>query len=79
MTRIYSPEITAKILTAIDAILLGNNGYADIGIRADVATAVRAAGFIVIETTDLFGRKVFRGFTKAAQAALAAEDFGVRI
>jgi len=74
---IYSPEITSLILNAIYAVTLSNNGYADIGFNGVVADAVEKAGYTVIKTTDLFGHPVYRAFTPAAQAALAAEPFGV--
>lgn len=74
---IHSPEQTALILAAIQSIMLGNNGYADIGTNEDVAEAVKSAGFVVIRTTDIAGRPVFRGFTQAAQKALAASPHGV--
>lgn len=60
----------ARVLRAIEAIELGNNGYADIGTDAGIAQAVEAAGLTVIRTSDLHGRPVYRGFTARAQAAL---------
>jgi len=62
---------------AIKSIEMGNNGYADIGTDATVASTVRAQGYIVIYTKNLFGQYVYRGFTKAAQTALKSEPFGV--
>ena len=40
------------------------------------ARGLEAEGFTVLSTTDLQERKVFRGFTPAAQAALALSVFG---
>lgn len=73
---IFSPNQTAKILAAIQSVMLGNNGYADIGVDPIVAQAVADAGFVVIATRDLHGKAIYRGFSKAAQAALAIEPFG---
>jgi hypothetical protein len=70
---IYSPEMTEKIMTAIRAVLLGNNGYADIGNNTAVAEAVKLAGFAVIHTKDAHGCAVYRAFTAQAQKALKAE------
>jgi hypothetical protein len=69
---IYTPEQTARILSAIESIMLGNNGYADIGPAEWVADAVRAAGFIVLATTNLHGRPTYKGYTREAQVALRA-------
>lgn len=77
MTTIYTPTQTAAILAAIGAILLANNGHADIGTDAAVIAGVEAAGFVVIASKTLHGAPTFRGFTKAAQAALAVSPFGV--
>lgn len=71
---IYTAEQTAAIFAAIESIEMGNNGHADIGTDDAIGDAVRSAGYTVIRTTDLHGRPVLRGFTKAAQAALAAGD-----
>jgi hypothetical protein len=73
MTKVYTPTMTTKIMEAINSILLGNNGYADIGNNPEVAEAVRIAGFIVIESKNLHGRPTYKGFTKQAQAALKEE------
>lgn len=77
MNMIYTPEVTAKVFAAIDAIVTANNGYADIGNDAEVARAVELAGFVVICTMNLHGLPVFRGFTQAAQAALRVSPHGV--
>lgn len=74
---ILAPHLTTAILTAIENIVGSNNGYADIGNNPAVADAVRLAGFVVIRSTNLHGAPTFRGSTRAAQTALAAEPFGV--
>lgn len=74
---IHDPETACRILQAISAILSANNGYADIGRSTVIADAVTTAGFVVITTSDLHGNQVYRGFTQAAQSALAVEPFGV--
>lgn len=71
---IFTPAQTAAIFAAITSIELGNNGHADIGTDEVIGDAVRAAGYTVIRTTNLHGAPVLRGFTKAAQKALAAGD-----
>lgn len=67
----------AKVLAAIEAIELGNNGYADIGNDEVLANAVELAGYTVIHTTDLHGRPVYRGFTARGQEALRGQLYGV--
>lgn len=74
---IHPPEVSARILDAILSIEMGNNGYADIGTDTTVANAVETAGYVVIRTTDLHGRPVYRGFTRASQEALRGEPFAV--
>lgn len=64
------------VLAAIASIKMGNNGYADIGRDEAVARAVGQSGFTVVASTDLHGQPTFKGFTPAAQAALAAEAYG---
>lgn len=70
---IYTADQTAAIFDAIESVMLGNNGYANIGTDATVADAVRAAGFTVVLTKDLFGRPVYKGFTAAGRAAAIAD------
>ena len=70
--KVYSAEQTARILSAINSIMLGNNGYADIGPADWLADAVRTAGFIVLSTTNLHGRPTYKGYTREAQASLRA-------
>ena len=77
MSTILNPEITAQTLHAIEAIMLSNNGHANIGNNSAVADAVSMAGFTVIHTTDLHGNPTYKGFTQAAQAALRVESFGI--
>lgn len=79
MSKILSPELSALVLAAIEMILLGNNGYADIGVNPEVAEAVRAAGFIVIASKNLHGAFVYKGFTKASQESLASAPYGVSL
>lgn len=69
---IYTAEQTEAIISAIQSIELGNNGYADIGTDSVIAGAVEKAGYVVIKNG-----KTYKGFTKAAQSALAVEPFGV--
>ncbi len=74
---IISPDVSALVFKALDAVISANNGYADIGNNAEVAHAVSLAGFTVIRTTDLHGNPVHRAFTQAAQSALRVSDFGI--
>ena len=74
-----SPDITALVLKALDAVVSANNGYADIGNNADVAHAVSLAGFTVIHTANLHGNPTYKAFTQAAQSALRVSEFGVSI
>lgn len=67
---IYKPELSARILAAMQSVMLSNNGYADIGYNPDIANALHLAGFIVIESTTLHGNPTFKAFTKEGQAAL---------
>ncbi|WP_321966978.1 hypothetical protein [Burkholderia cepacia] len=70
-------NLDARVQASTRDIKLGNNGYADIGNDAVLASRVECAGFVVIRTRNLHGHAVFRGFTRAAQAALQHEPFGV--
>jgi len=74
---IHTAATSALILDAIQSVLLANNGYADIGMNAEVAAAMETAGFVVIRTTNLHGNPVNRAFTKKAQECLRVEPFGV--
>lgn len=58
----------AQVDQAVRSIELGNDER--------LAEAVRQAGYSVIASTDLHGKPTFKGFTAAAQAALAVEEFG---
>lgn len=73
MAKIFNPLQSAAILAAIASVLGSNNGYAEIGSDPLIADAVAAAGFVVIASKDLFGLPVFKAFSKASQAALAAD------
>lgn len=66
-------RVADAVAAAVRSINLSNNGYADIGRCDAVADGVRDAGFVVITTLDLHGKTVNRGFTPAAQRALAAD------
>jgi len=79
MTNIFTAEQTTKILDAIMDIEMGNNGYADIGTDRTIAEAVALAGYTVLHVAATAGGFVYRGFTKAAQAALAQESFGIPV
>ena len=74
---IYPPALADQILSAIDSVMFANNGYADIGNSADIAQALRTAGFVVLACKNLHGAPCFKAFTPAAQKALASEPFGV--
>lgn len=69
--------IEQLVAKAVQSVSGANNGYADIGRNEEVAARVERAGLIVIRTRDLHGNPVFRGFTPAAQKALAVSPFGV--
>lgn len=79
MTTIFNPDQTVAIFTAISDIEMGNNGYADIGTDKVIADAVATAGYTVLLVVSTTGQWVYRGFTAAAQAALAKESFGIPI
>ena len=63
---ILSTEISAKVLDAMNSVLLSNNGYADIGNNEEVAEALRTAGFVVICSKNLHGRPTFQGVHQAS-------------
>jgi len=75
--NVSQQDISEQVQVAIRRVLNANNGYADIGTSDAVAQGVQDAGFVVIKTQDLHGKPVFRGFTKAAQAALKVSGHGV--
>lgn len=79
MSTIFSPDVSARILSAMEAVTSANNGYADIGMNPKVAEALRAAGFVVLASKNLHGTPTFRGFTQAAQKALAGAPYAVSI
>jgi hypothetical protein len=74
---IYTTHQTAQILSSIDAILNGNNGYARLWVSEEIADAVRFAGFVVFRSTDLHGKPCWFGSTKAAQESLSSAPYGV--
>lgn len=61
---------------AVQSVRMANNGYADIGNDERIIKHVEESGIVVIRTTDLHGKPVLRGFTPAAQKALAVSPFG---
>ena len=65
---IYSPEMSARILDAIHGIELSNNGWSWVENDATLIEALRVAGYVVFEV-----RGGMKAYTRAAQAALAAE------
>jgi hypothetical protein len=71
---IYSIEDSAAIMTAINSILLANNGYSDIGNNPVVIEAVKAAGFTVIKGTSIFGGRTHKAFTFEGKKAQIAEQ-----
>lgn len=73
---IFTPEASAKILSAISDVLMSNNGYADIGNDPEVIKGVELAGFVVIVSTNLHGLKTHKAFTQKAQDSLRASPFG---
>lgn len=76
---IYSIEDSAAIMTAINGILLANNGYSDIGNNPVVIEAVKAAGFTVIKGTNLWGNPTHKGFTaEGAKAQLAEQAIAIK-
>jgi hypothetical protein len=76
---IYSIEDSAAIMTAINGILLANNGYSDIGNNAVVVEAVKAAGFKVVRGTSLFGLPTHKAFTaEGAKAQLAEQAIAIK-
>jgi hypothetical protein len=71
---IYSIEMTARILQAMDALNGANNGYAFLHIGPDVANALRLAGFRScsgIHPHD--GRPCYMVFTPKGWDAYVAE------
>ena len=66
---IYSPELSEKILAAMERVSLSNNGWAWIQDDAELVKGLQLAGYVVIETGT--GTKAF---SRAAQEALA-EDY----
>ena len=79
MTKIYTPAQSEAIINTIMDIEMGNNGYADIGLDETIVEGVKAAGYMVLFVVATAGGWTYRGFTKAAQEALAKEPFGVVI
>lgn len=76
---IYSIEDSAAIMTAINSILLANNGYSDIGNNPVVIEAVKAAGFTVITATNLWGNKTHKAFTaEGAKAQLEEQAITIK-
>lgn len=67
--KTYNHDESALILEAINSVLLGNNGYADIGNNPVVIEGVRTAGFTVIRGTNLHGRPTHKGFTAQGVAS----------
>lgn len=65
---IYTPEQSTKILDAIHGIELSNNGWSWIENDPALIDALRVAGYVVFEV-----RGGMKAYTRAAQAALAAE------
>jgi hypothetical protein len=66
---IYQPHITAQILAAMESAEMGNNGYATMPLRGDVATALRAAGYVVIRN----GLNNFTVYTARSWECFVAE------
>ena len=74
---IYAADDTTLIFSAIQSIILGNNGYATLrDFPERLIPALEAAGFVVIASKDAHGNAVLKGFTVDAQAALKASPFG---
>lgn len=79
MTTVYDPKTSEAILDAIFDIQLSNNGYASFPMNEEVRRGVEAAGYLVVRSTDLHGKPCYKGFTKAAMAALSGEAFAVPV
>ena len=73
MTRIFTPTETAAILRAMQDIELGNNGWSFIPADEAVHAGLRAAGYVVLRSTDGHGRPAWRGYTRRAQESLRAD------
>lgn len=68
---IYTPEQSAAILRAIEALELANNGWTYIS--AGLVQALTAAGYTVIRSTDPHGKPAYKAFTSRAQKALQTD------
>jgi hypothetical protein len=75
--KIYTPEQSAIILRTMTDIQAGNNGWSFIPAHAWLHDALTVAGYVVIRSTDYHGNPAFKGYTKAAQAALRGQPYAV--
>lgn len=57
----------------IQRIELANNGYLDIGNNPEIIQGVKAAGYMVLSSTNLHGRPTHKAYTERAQQALKEE------
>lgn len=73
MTKIYTVEESARIMNAMRAAELGNNGYAVLSLGRVTIEALETAGYTVRPCLDLFGLPASRVFTAAGLAAFDAE------
>jgi len=70
-------QLHERVQAAIRAVELASSGCADIGSREDVAEAVRAAGYTVIRSTDVWHLPTFKAFSKSAVETLKTKPFCV--
>jgi len=60
-STIHNPQITAEVLSAMQAASLGNNGYSDVPrLSPEAVSALRAAGYGVAQSSRVYhgGHKV---------------------
>jgi hypothetical protein len=69
MSKIYQPFIAAKIIEAMESVALSNNGYAQMSLRGDVASALKLAGYKV----EKIGLNLYVVYSAAAWDILVAE------
>jgi hypothetical protein len=69
---IYSTDVSAKILAAMESVAISNNGWAWIKNDAELIKGLRLAGYVVIET----GAET-KAFSRSGWNAMA-EDYKAR-
>jgi hypothetical protein len=75
MSKIYHPEISAKIIAIMEDVALSNNGYSYMSaIRPDVKRAVELAGYVVkANPNGVYGPNGVIVFSAAAWLIFQAE------